>query len=200
MLAPMALSITPDTMTSSHYQRLFAMPEFLHRFEYSTTCVANTLALVRGHSPQDYASLLRLTSWLFFVEHLLRTDSDRFVVENKDECKAYVRTIVHAMQRILHKHGAYRIHRFANNCDVSYPFRHEMFIVQLLDDKPSRPLSTTSWRQPRGCHDRVSKEGAHVGWKHARSNKQLKVCRCSRIRTRSHRSARARPNAIRLKI
>ena len=197
MFVPIALSITPSTMMHAHYQGMFSRPDFLNRSELATPCVRKTLIRVYADDPEDYASLLRLTNWLFFVEHLLCTDNPYFVVEDKDECRTHVRSVVSNMQRILR-----RYHGLACGCDVSYPFRHEMFIGELLEHRRSlnrEGIVYTTWRQLH--RDGVEREERRVSpMTGTTGTKQLQMY--GRWRAIRHRTRRTheRPNSIRFKF
>lgn len=194
MFVPIALSITPSTMMHTHYQGLFSRPDFLHRTELATPCVRKTLTRVRADDPEDYASLLRLTNWLFFVEHLLRTQNPYFVVEDKVECRTHIRSVVSNMQRILRRH-----HGLTRGCDVSYPFRHEMFIGELLEHRRSpknEGIVYTTWRQLH--KDGVEREGRRAP--PITGTKQLQMYGRRRVVRHRVRRTHVRPNSIRFKL
>ena len=141
--------------------------------------------------------MLKLTNWLFFVQHMLLTNPN-FIVENKKECRSSINNIVADMQYIMYKHGMYMIKDRIDVCDVSYPFRHQMFIDELLSK--SRRQNTAYATLDHLMNKVVSRQSVHVACKTSGGNRKLNMCGKRRqSRTISSR-AYARPIRIRFKI
>lgn len=198
MFVPIALSITPSMMMLDHYQSLFSRPVFLSKSEYTTPFVMNTLNRIKDRNMHDYVTMLKLTNWLFYVQHMLTTNPNFIVENNKIECKSSIISIVTDMQSIMHKHGMYTSMGGINVCDVSYPFRHQMFINELLSNH--RHQNTVYVTFDQLMSKVVSNKSLHVACKNVGGNRKLNMCgkrRQSRARpTRTY----AKPIRIRFKI
>ena len=197
MYVPIALSITPSTMMLDHYQSLFSRPAFLSKSEYTTPFVMNTLNRIKDRDMCDYATMLRLTNWLFFVQHMLITNPN-FIVENTKECRSSINNIVSGMQSVLRKHELYTIRNGVNVCDVSYPFRHQMFIDELLCNP--RFQNTVYATLDQLMNKVESKKSVHVACKNVGGNRKLNMCGKRRQSRARATQTYAKPIRIRFKI
>ena len=193
MFVPIALSITPSMMMSDHYQSLFSRPAFLSKSEYTTPYVMNTLNHIKDRDTDDYATILRLTNWLFFVQHMLVTNPN-FIVDDKKECMSSIDNIVSDMQSVFRVHEIYTIVNRIKVCDASYPFRHQMFIDELLGNH--RRENTVYVTIDHLMDKVVSRQSIHVACKITCCNRKLNMCG----KRRQSRSVSTRPYANPIRI
>lgn len=198
MFVPIALSITPSMMMLDHYQSLFSRPVFLSKSEYTTPFVMNTLNRIKDRNMHDYVTILKLTNWLFFVQHSLITNPNFIVEDNKEECRSSINNIVVDMQSVLHKHEMYTIVDRINVCDVSYPFRHQMFVNELLSNH--RRQNTVYVTFDQLMSKAVSNKSLYMACKNVGGYRKLNICGKRRQSRARETQTYAKPIRIRFKI